>query len=136
LPWGKLSALCGDAAYRYLARAVELATNGEIDAICTAPLNKEALNAGGHHFPGHTEILAHLTGTPEVSLMLSTPKLKVIHVTTHIGLIDAIARIEPGLVERTIVRAHDTLARASACVVSTRMQASMVSSDTVRKNPR
>jgi 4-phospho-D-threonate 3-dehydrogenase / 4-phospho-D-erythronate 3-dehydrogenase len=112
LPWGKLSALCGDAAYRYLARAVELATTGKIDAICTAPLNKGALNAGGHHFPGHTEILAHLTGTPEVSLMLSTPKLKVIHVTTHIGLVDAIAKIEPGLVERTIVRAHDTLAHA------------------------
>jgi 4-phospho-D-threonate 3-dehydrogenase / 4-phospho-D-erythronate 3-dehydrogenase len=112
LPWGKLSAVCGDAAYHYLARAVELATAGKIDAICTAPLNKEALHAGGHFFPGHTEMLAHLTGTPEVSMMLSTPKLKVIHVTTHIGLIDAIAKIEPGLVERTIARAHDTLARA------------------------
>jgi 4-phospho-D-threonate 3-dehydrogenase / 4-phospho-D-erythronate 3-dehydrogenase len=112
LPWGKLSAVCGDAAYQYLARAVELAQAGKIDAICTAPLNKEALHAGGHIFPGHTEMLAHLTGTPEVSMMLSTPKLKVIHVTTHIGLIDAIAKIDPGLVERTIIRAHDTLARA------------------------
>jgi len=112
LPWGKLSAVCGDAAYQYLTRAVELATAGEIDAICTAPLNKEALHAGGHLFPGHTEMLAHLTGTPEVSMMLSTPKLKVIHVTTHIGLIDAIAKIELGLVERTIARAHETLARA------------------------
>jgi 4-hydroxythreonine-4-phosphate dehydrogenase len=112
LPWGKLSAVCGDAAYRYIVRAVELATAGKIDAICTAPLNKEALHAGGHNFPGHTELLAHLTGTPEVSMMLSTPKLKVIHVTTHIGLIDAIAKIEPGLVERTITRAHDTLLHA------------------------
>src|SRR6202035_4789292 len=88
LPWGKLSAVCGDAAYQYLARAVELATAGEIDAICTAPLNKEALHAGGHIFPGHTEMLAHLTDTPEVSMLLSTPKLKVIHVSTHSGLID------------------------------------------------
>jgi 4-phospho-D-threonate 3-dehydrogenase / 4-phospho-D-erythronate 3-dehydrogenase len=112
LPWGKLSAICGDAAYQYLARAVELATAGKIDAICTAPLNKQALHAGGHIFPGHTEMLAHLTGTAEVSMLLSTPRLKVIHVTTHIGLIDAIARIEPGLVERTISRAHETLARA------------------------
>jgi len=112
LPWGKLSAVCGDAAYQYLARAVELALAGKIDAICTAPLNKEALHAGGHVFPGHTEMLAHLTGTPEVSMMLSTPRLKVIHVTTHIGLIDAIAKIEPGLVERTIIRAHDTLVHA------------------------
>jgi 4-hydroxythreonine-4-phosphate dehydrogenase len=112
LPWGQLSPICGDAAYQYLARAVELAKAGQIDAICTAPLNKEALHAGGHRFPGHTEMLAHLTGTPEVSMMLSTPKLKVIHVTTHIGLIDAIAKIEPGLVERTIARAHEVLARA------------------------
>jgi 4-hydroxythreonine-4-phosphate dehydrogenase len=112
LPWGQLSPICGDAAYQYLARAVELAKTGRIDAICTAPLNKEALRLGGHNFPGHTEMLAHLTGTPEVSMMLLTPKLKVIHVTTHIGLIDAIAKIEPGLVERTIGRAQETLNRA------------------------
>ena len=74
LPWGKLSAICGDAAYQYLARAVELATAGKIDAICTAPLNKEALHAGGHRFPGHTEMLAHLTGTPEVSMIAFHPK--------------------------------------------------------------
>ena len=109
LPWGQLSPICGDAAYRYVARAVELAKAGDIDAICTAPLNKEALRAGGHSFPGHTEMLAHLTSTPEVSMMLSTPNLKVIHVTAHIGLIEAIAKIEPGLVERTIARAHETL---------------------------
>lgn len=112
LPWGQLSPICGNAAYQYVARAVELAKAGEIDAICTAPLNKEALRAGGHIFPGHTEMLVHLTGSPEVSMMLSAPKLKVIHVTGHIGLIEAIARIEPGLVERTIARAHETLLRA------------------------
>src|SRR5262249_30648755 len=111
-PWGQLSSICGDAAYQYLARAVELAKTRQIDAICTAPLNKQALHAGGHIFPGHTEMLAHLTATPEVSMMLSTPKLKVIHVTTHIGLIDAIAKIEAGLVERTIPPAQETLARS------------------------
>jgi 4-hydroxythreonine-4-phosphate dehydrogenase len=85
---------------------------GELDALCTAPLNKEALRAGGHAFPGHTEMLAFLTGTPEVSMMLMTPKLRVIHVTTHIGLIDAIDKIEPGLVERTILRGHGALQRS------------------------
>ena len=112
LPWGRLSPICGDAAYQFIVRAVELAKRGEIDAICTAPLNKEALHAGGHIFPGHTELLAQLTSTPEVSMMLSTPKLRVIHVTSHLGLIDAIDRIEPGLVERTIARAQQTLNRA------------------------
>jgi 4-phospho-D-threonate 3-dehydrogenase / 4-phospho-D-erythronate 3-dehydrogenase len=112
LPWGKLSREAGEAAYRYLELAARLAMERQVAAICTAPLNKEALQAAGHKFPGHTELLASLTGTPEVSMMLTTPKLKVLHVTTHIGLIDAIARIEPGLVERTIARGHDALERS------------------------
>jgi 4-hydroxythreonine-4-phosphate dehydrogenase len=112
LPFGRLSAVAGDAAFRYVQRAVELAQAGAIDAICTAPLNKEALHAGGHKYPGHTEMLAHLTGVEEVSMMLVAPQLRVIHVTTHIGIIDAIRKIEPGLVQRTIERGHDTLVKA------------------------
>lgn len=111
-PFGKLSALCGHAAYCYIECAVQLAMKQQIDAICTAPLNKEALHAGGHIFPGHTEMLAKLTNTPEVSMMLVAPNLRVIHVTTHIGLLDAIRKIEPGLVERTIARGYDTLVRS------------------------
>jgi 4-hydroxythreonine-4-phosphate dehydrogenase len=112
LPFGKLSPVAGEAAYRFVERAAKLAMSGEADAICTAPLNKEALQSAGHKFPGHTEMLAYLTGTKEVSMLLSAPKLRVIHVTTHLGLIDAIAKINPGLVERTIERAHDTLVKA------------------------
>ena len=112
LPFGKLSAAAGEAAYRYIERAVMLASARRIDAICTAPLNKEALNAAGHRYPGHTELLAELTGTREVSLMLLAPKLRVIHVTTHIGLLDAIEKIDAGLVERTIQRGRDLLLRA------------------------
>jgi 4-phospho-D-threonate 3-dehydrogenase / 4-phospho-D-erythronate 3-dehydrogenase len=112
LPWGKLSPQAGEAAYRFLELAARLAVEGRVAAICTAPLNKEALQSAGHKFPGHTELLAHLTGTPEVSMMLTTPKLKVLHVTTHIGLIDAIARIEPGLVERTIARGQEALEKS------------------------
>jgi len=112
LPWGKLSALAGDAAFRYIQAATELAMAGKVAAICTAPINKEALHAGGHVYPGHTELLAELTGTPEVSMMLTAPNLRVIHVTTHMGLLDAIDRIEPGLVGRTIARGHEVLVRA------------------------
>ena len=111
-PFGKLSAACGEAAYRFIERGVALALAGEVDALCTAPINKEALNAAGHRFPGHTELLAQLTGTPEVSLMLMAPGLRVIHVTTHIGLLDAVERIDAGLVERTIARGRDLLRRA------------------------
>jgi 4-hydroxythreonine-4-phosphate dehydrogenase len=112
LPFGSISKQAGEAAYRYIERATALAVAGEVDAICTAPLNKEALNLAGHHYPGHTEMLAELTGTPEVSLMLVAPGLRVIHVTTHMGLLDAIARIEPGIVGRTIERAHRVATRA------------------------
>lgn len=112
LAWGELSPLAGDAAFQYVKTAVKLAMASQVDAICTAPLNKEALHAGGHHYPGHTELLAELTGTREVSMMLTAPNLRVIHVTTHIGLLDAIGRIDPGLVERTIARGHDVLVRA------------------------
>jgi 4-hydroxythreonine-4-phosphate dehydrogenase len=112
LPWGELSAAAGEAAFQYVKVAAELAMAGRVQAICTAPLNKEALHLAGHRYPGHTELLADLTGTPEVSMMLTTPGLRVIHVTTHIGLVDAVARIEPGLVERTIRRGHEALVRS------------------------
>ena len=112
LPWGKLSATAGDAAFRYVELAVKLAVSGKVGTICTAPLNKEALHAGGHKYPGHTELLAALTGTSEVSMMLTTPKMRVLHVTAHVGLLDAIAKIEPGLVERTIARGHEALKKA------------------------
>jgi 4-hydroxythreonine-4-phosphate dehydrogenase len=112
LPFGRVSAVAGEAAFRYVERAVRMVESGVAQAICTAPLSKEALHAAGHKFPGHTELLAALTGTPEVSMMLVAPKLRVIHVTTHIGLLDAIERIDAALVERVIGRAHDTLARA------------------------
>ena len=112
LPWGRVEAAAGEAAYCYVARAAHLALDGTVDAICTAPLNKEALRRAGHAFPGHTELLAHLTGVDEVSMMLVAPGLRVVHVTTHVGLLDAVELIEPGLVERTIRRAHDTLVRS------------------------
>lgn len=112
IPFGALSAKAGDAAYRYLERANELALHGDIDAICTAPLNKAALHAGGHLFPGHTEILATLSGTQDYAMMLTAPGLRVIHVTTHVGIIDAIARITPERVFTVVRLAHETLVRA------------------------
>lgn len=112
LPFGQVSAAAGEGAYRFVEKATELALAGQVQAVCTAPLNKAALRAAGHAYPGHTEMLAALTDTPEVSMMLTAPRLRVIHVTTHIGLIDAVAKIEPGLVERTIRRGHAALRKA------------------------
>lgn len=112
LPFGQLSAEAGSAAYYFVEKAVELAKEGKIDAICTAPLNKNAMQKGGHPYPGHTEILAALTNTFDYSMMLSTDKLKVIHLTTHVGLIKAIESINPERTYKVIKLAHDTLTRA------------------------
>lgn len=112
LPFGEVSAIAGDAAFQFLARAIELAKDHQIHSICTAPLNKEALHLGGHMYPGHTEILAHLTDTEDFSMMLTTPNLRVIHLTTHMGLIDAIASIDPERTYTVVKLAHDTLKKA------------------------
>ncbi|NHN28948.1 4-hydroxythreonine-4-phosphate dehydrogenase PdxA [Paenibacillus agricola] len=112
LAYGKVSAEAGNAAFRFLEKSIELAKQDLIDAICTAPLNKEALQKGGHHYPGHTEILATLTGTDDYAMMLSSPKLKVIHVTTHLGLIDAVKSITAERVYSVIKMAHETLLKA------------------------
>jgi 4-hydroxythreonine-4-phosphate dehydrogenase len=111
-PYGAVSAAGGEMAYRAVEKAVALASAGAVDAICTAPLSKEAMHAAGYRYPGHTELIAELTGAKEVSMMLVSPKLRVVHVTTHIGLVQAIAKIEPGLVFRTIERGRAAILKA------------------------
>ncbi|HXF04802.1 MAG TPA: 4-hydroxythreonine-4-phosphate dehydrogenase PdxA [Blastocatellia bacterium] len=112
LPFGRVCAAAGEAAFQYLKCAVELARTRQIDAIVTAPVNKEALHAAGHRYPGQTEILATLTGTTNYALMMAAPTLKVILVTLHVGLADALRLIEPGRVYAVIELAHATLRRA------------------------
>jgi 4-hydroxythreonine-4-phosphate dehydrogenase len=86
LPRGAVSPEAGRAAYAYVERAVRLCQGGEIDAMVTAPINKEALAAAGHQHTGHTEILAQLSGTKDFAMLLMGKELRVIHVTTHVAL--------------------------------------------------
>jgi len=109
LPFGQVSGIAGDAAFHYLEKAISLAHDGLVDAICTAPLNKEALNAGGHAYPGHTEILAELTGTDDFAMMFWSPKLNVILVTIHVGIVEAVDMI-------TSHRVYNTIALADAAL--------------------
>nr|WP_306133575.1 D-threonate 4-phosphate dehydrogenase [Pectobacterium carotovorum] len=83
---GVVQSQAGDLAYRCIKKATELAMAGEVHAIATAPLNKEALHSAGHLYPGHTELLAKLTNSRDYAMVLYTDKLKVIHVSTHIAL--------------------------------------------------
>jgi len=109
LPFGELDARAGDAAFRYVQRATELASAGRVGAIATAPLNKEAMHLSGHKYPGHTEILAELTGTEDYAMMLVTDELKVIHVSTHVSLREAIERVRPERELAVIRLAHASL---------------------------
>src|ERR687893_1252286 len=109
LPFGVLDARAGDAAFRYVERATGLAKDGRVGAIATAPLNKEAMHLAGHKYPGHTEILARLTGTEDYAMMLVTDELKVVHVSTHVSLREAIDRAQPERELAVIRLAHESL---------------------------
>ncbi|WP_172332014.1 4-hydroxythreonine-4-phosphate dehydrogenase PdxA [Mangrovicoccus sp. HB161399] len=100
--FGVLSPACGEASFRYIRRAVELTTAGAAAMIVTAPINKAALNAAGHHHDGHTGMLAHLTGQKSSWMLLASPTLNVLHVSTHVSLRDAIERATTERVLETI----------------------------------
>lgn len=108
---GRVSAVCGRAAYEYIERGVRLALAREIDAIVTGPINKEALAAAGLRHSGHTEILAELTGTRAYAMLLMGRELRVIHVTTHVALRRVPELCTRERVGRTIRLAHEAMRR-------------------------
>lgn len=91
---GKVSAMAGDAAFSYVKKVIELALENRVDATVTNPLNKEAINLAGHHYSGHTEIYADLTGTKKYTMMLAHHNLRVVHVSTHVSLREACDRVK------------------------------------------
>nr|WP_238485411.1 D-threonate 4-phosphate dehydrogenase [Rahnella ecdela] len=107
---GKVQKEAGDLAYRCVKRATELAMAGQVHAIATAPLNKEALHSAGHLYPGHTELLAKLTHSRDYAMVLYTDKLKVIHVSTHIALRKFLDTLSHERVE-TVIQMADTFLR-------------------------
>jgi 4-hydroxythreonine-4-phosphate dehydrogenase len=100
---GKVSQESGRAAVEYVIKATELAMANKIDAISTAPINKEAIQLAGYHYIGHTEILADLTKTKHCTTMLATPGLRVTHVTRHIAFREIAAHIKKKNVLDTIL---------------------------------
>jgi 4-hydroxythreonine-4-phosphate dehydrogenase len=106
-PVGEETAAAGKAAVEYVFRACDLAMAGVVDAIVTAPLNKAAMNLAGFSYAGHTELLTERTGAKKVSMLLVGPDLRIVHVSTHVALSEAIARVTPQRVEEVIQLAHD-----------------------------
>ncbi|HMO57275.1 MAG TPA: 4-hydroxythreonine-4-phosphate dehydrogenase PdxA, partial [Roseiflexaceae bacterium] len=105
-PVGRISAAAGNAAVEYVFAACDMAMAGSVDGIVTAPLNKAAMNAAGHHYAGHTELLAERTGAERVSMLLVGARLRVVHVSTHVALHEAIARVTIERVGATIDLAY------------------------------
>ena len=106
-PPGHVSAAAGRAAVEYVQTACDLAMAGDADAVVTAPLNKEAMRLAGYGYAGHTELLAERTGAQRVGMLLSSSRLRVIHVSTHVPLEEAIHRVTKARVHETIEAAHE-----------------------------
>ena len=106
---GKPSSQAGQASYEAIKTAVDLALNDEVSAITTAPINKKSLHLAGYPFPGHTELLAHLTNSKQAALMMAGNSLRVVLVTTHVPLEQVKPLITQERVLNTIYLTHEWL---------------------------
>lgn len=111
MEFGRPSPKAGDAVYRYIKEAAGLCLSGKAAAMATAPINKEALNRAGHEYPGHTELLAELTGAKEFVMMLAGERLRVALVTIHEAIADVPALITRDRVLSTIRTVHKDVGR-------------------------
>ena len=107
--YGKPDKETGSAMAEYIKKAVYCAMANEIDALVTAPISKKLLQDSGHDFPGHTEMLAHLTGTEEVVMMLAGSTLRVVLVTIHCPLDEVSSKLNPEKILKTITITNQNL---------------------------
>lgn len=103
---GQVDPRCGDAAFQYVIASIEAGLAGEVDAVTTAPLNKAAMHAAGHHYPGHTEIFAERMRAERSCMMLTSEELTCAFVTVHVGYHEV-----PGLL--SIERIHEVIELAA-----------------------
>ena len=111
LPFGSLSAAGGECAYQCIVKGIGLAMEGAVDAIVTAPINKESFNLAGHLYPGHTELLGERTGAPDTVMMLAAGSMRALHVTTHIRFSDVPLAISTERILRVLSLGNEALKR-------------------------
>jgi 4-hydroxythreonine-4-phosphate dehydrogenase len=109
IPYGKVDADCGRAAGEYIEKAIQMAMDKEITAMVTSPINKESFDLGGYgkKYRGHTEMLAALTGAKKAFMLLASGNLRVIHVTTHVSMRQAVDLIKKDRIYNTIHKAYE-----------------------------
>ncbi|MEQ1795608.1 MAG: 4-hydroxythreonine-4-phosphate dehydrogenase PdxA [Nitrospira sp.] len=108
---GVAAAETGAASVEFIKKAVHLAEIGCIDGIVTAPINKEAINMSGCHYPGHTELLADLTNAKESGMMIVGGPLRIMFVTTHVAIKDLSKLLTQAKIEKAIRLAHQALTK-------------------------
>ncbi len=106
---GQATAQGGKASVEYIRSAVKLAMDHQVDAVTTAPINKESIHKAGFHYPGHTELLAEETKSPNVALMLAGDSLRVVLTTTHLPLHQVASQVTRERVLTTIRLTHQWL---------------------------
>lgn len=107
--FGKISGMCGKAAYQYIEKSIELANAGKVDAVATTPINKESLKAGDIHFIGHTEIFGALTQTADPLTMFETNGMRVFFLTRHVSLRDMLDMIKKERIKDYVKRCMEAL---------------------------
>ncbi|MGI6038370.1 MAG: 4-hydroxythreonine-4-phosphate dehydrogenase PdxA [Limnochordia bacterium] len=109
LVYGKVSPMGGKAAFEYIERGIKMALDGQVDGVVTGPIHKEALNAAGYRYSGHTEIFAEMTNTKDYSMMLAHKDFRIAHVTTHVSLRRACDLVTKERVGVVIRLAHNAM---------------------------
>lgn len=107
--FGRVSGMCGKAAYEYIAKSIELASSGRVDAVATTPINKESLRAGGIRFIGHTEIFGALTGTEDPLTMFETNGMRIFFLTRHVSLREMLNMITKERIKDYVKRCMEAL---------------------------
>jgi 4-phospho-D-threonate 3-dehydrogenase / 4-phospho-D-erythronate 3-dehydrogenase len=108
---GMVTGEAGRCAVEWLRAAVRMTLDGETDAVVTCPISKSGIQMAGFRYAGHTEIIAEMTGEPDLRMCLFSDRMRIVHVTAHCSLREVPDRITPARVERSIVVGHDILAR-------------------------
>lgn len=109
--FGKISGMCGKAAFGYIKKSIELAMEGKADAVATTPINKESLRAGEINFIGHTEIFGALTGTEDPLTMFETNGMRVFFLTRHLSLRAMLDKITKDRIIDYVIRCTEALRR-------------------------
>lgn len=109
--WGKVSAMCGKAAFEYIQKSIELANAGEVDSVSTTPINKEALRAADVPYIGHTEIFGALTETEDPLTMFETKGMRVFFLTRHVSMRKMLDMIKKDRIIDYVIRCTEALRR-------------------------